>query len=89
MARMDMSTVEMTELAAQTGMPDALFDLGLIYSTGRDVEPDLVTAHKWFNLAASRGNISARDYRMQVAREMSEAQVAEAQRRAREWLSKH
>ena len=44
MARMDLSTVERAELAAQSGMADALFELGLIYSTGIEVEPDLVTA---------------------------------------------
>lgn len=87
MARMDLSTVERAEVAAQAGMQDALFELGMIYSTGRDVEPDLVTAHKWFNLAAHRGNRTARDYRAELAREMSELQVAEAQRRAREWLA--
>lgn len=89
MARMDMSTVERVEMAAQTGAPDALFELGMLFSTGRDLEPDLVTAHKWFNLAALRGNHAARDYRMELAREMSETQVAEAQRRAREWLATH
>jgi TPR repeat protein len=32
---------------------DALFELGLTYSTGRSGIPvDLVEAHKWFNLAA-------------------------------------
>ena len=48
MARMDIST-EKAELAAQTGAPDALFELGMLYATGRDVAPDLVVAHKWFN----------------------------------------
>jgi len=89
MARMDMSTVEQVEVAAQAGAPDALFELGLMYSTGRDVEPDLVTAHKWFNLAAQRGNPAAREYRLELAREMSEFQVAEAQKAAREWLATH
>lgn len=89
MARMDLSTIERAELAAQSGAADALFELGLIYSTGIEVEPDLVTAHKWFNLAAHRGNDMARAYRSELAREMSEAEVAEAQRRAREWLRSH
>jgi TPR repeat protein len=56
---------------------------------GRDVEIDLVSAHKWFNLAAMRGNDEAKRYRMEVAREMSKAEIAEAQRQAREWLSRH
>ena len=38
------------------GAPDALFELGMLYATGRDVAADLVVAHKWFNLAASRGD---------------------------------
>jgi uncharacterized protein len=88
MARMDIST-ETVELAAQTGMPDALFELGMLYATGRDVAADLVTAHKWFNLAAARGNPSALTHRIELAREMSVEQVAEAQRLAREWLQTH
>ncbi len=89
MARMNLNAVEQAELAAQSGAPDALFELGLLYSTGRDVEADLVSAHKWFNLAAMRGNKAALEYRKELANEMSQFDVAEAQRRAREWLTKH
>ena len=89
MARMNLNVVEQAELAAQSGAPDALFELGLLYSTGRDVEADLVAAHKWFNLAAMRGNKAALEYRKELANEMSQFDVAEAQRRAREWLTKH
>ncbi|MGE5260909.1 MAG: hypothetical protein ACM3MH_08530 [Actinomycetota bacterium] len=88
MARMDFST-EMAGRAGQTGMPDALFELGMLYATGRDVAADLVAAHKWFNLAAARGNQSALSYRVELAREMSSEQIAEAQRQAREWLQTH
>jgi len=68
---------------------DALFDLGMLYSSGRMGDVDLVSAHKWFNLAAARGNVSARDYRVELAREMTTDQIAEAQRQAREWLQTH
>jgi uncharacterized protein len=88
MARMDIST-EKAELAAQGSMPDALFELGMLYATGRDVAADLVSAHKWFNLAAARGNQSALSYRVELAREMSSDQIAEAQKLAREWLQTH
>jgi len=77
------------ELAAQTGAPDALFELGMLYATGRDIDADLVTAHKWFNLAAARGNEAARSYRVELAQEMSAEQIAEAQTLAREWLQTH
>jgi uncharacterized protein len=91
MARMDISTglPGHMELAAQTGAPDALFELGMLYATGRDIDADLVTAHKWFNLAAARGNASALTYRVELAREMTADQIAEAQKLAREWLQTH
>ncbi len=50
---------------------------------------DLITAHKWFNLAAMMGNPEARTYRAELAREMTSDEVAEAQRLAREYLSSH
>jgi len=87
MARMDLSSREGIEIAAQCGASDALLELGLVYSVGRDVEPDLVEAHKWFNLAALRGSDSAKRYRQEISREMSRAEVAKAQRAAREWLA--
>ncbi len=91
MARMEFATVlaGQVEPAMQAGGPDALFELGMLYATGRDVDVDLVTAHKWFNLAAARGNVSARDYRMELSQEMSAEEIAEAQRQAREWLQIH
>lgn len=89
MARPDMSSRESTECAAQGGTPDALFELGLIYCSGRDGRVDLVEAHKWFNIAAMRGNQEAKRYRVEIAAEMSRAEIAEAQRQAREWLRVH
>ena len=71
------------------GGSDALFELGMKYCSGRDVELDLAIAHKWFNLAALRGNEHAKIYRMEIAAEMSKAEIARAQRMAREWLSRH
>jgi uncharacterized protein len=88
MARMDYSSRDMIDYAAQGGQPDALFELGLIYCTGRDVSIDLIEAHKWFNLAAMRGNQEAKNYRLELSREMSKADVARAQKMAREWLKK-
>lgn len=67
---------------------DCMFDLGLKYSAGRGgVSVDLVAAHMWFNLAASRGHRAARTYRAEVASDLTRQQVAKAQRQAREWIS--
>jgi TPR repeat protein len=68
---------------------ETLLSLGLMYSTGRSVAPDLIEAHKWFNIAASRGHTEAAALRSEVAREMSRADIADAQRKARDWLSAH
>ncbi len=86
MARMDFSTRDTIEFAAQGGQPDALFELGLIYCTGRDGTVDLIQAHKWFNLAAMRGNEEAKHYRLELSRDMSKPDVALAQKLAREWM---
>lgn len=75
--------------AAERGRPDALYDLGLLFSTGQGVELNLIEAHKWFNLAAMRGVERAQIDRAELARDMSPAEIAEAQRQARQWLSCH
>jgi TPR repeat protein len=84
---MDMSSREIVEYAAQGGHHDALFELGLSYCTGRDGRLDMVEAHKWFNIAAMRGNDDAKRYRLELARDMTRAEITQAQRLAREWLS--
>lgn len=73
---------------AVAGDISALFNLGVSYSTGSNgVECDLVEAHKWFNLAASRGHEDAAFCRADVSDEMTAREIAEAQRRARHWLA--
>ncbi len=65
----------------------ALYDLGVAFSTAsHGVAADLVEAHKWFNIAAARGHEEAAWCRADVAEEMTAREIAEAQRRAREWL---
>lgn len=67
---------------------DELFRLGLCYSTGQGGAPiDYVSAHMLFNLAAMRGSLEAKVYRKELSEEMDPADVAEAQRAARQWLS--
>lgn len=67
-----------------------MYRLGLEASTvGEEGEIDLVTAHMWFNLAAMQGNLEARSYRAELAAEMTGEDIAEAQRRAREYLITH
>jgi TPR repeat protein len=84
---MEKPYVESCMAAAERGEPQALYDLGLIYSTGQGVELDYVTAHKWFNLAAMRGIRRATVDRAELAADMTEEEVARAQKMAREWVS--
>ena len=67
-----------------------MYQLGLQASTGGETgEFDLITAHKWFNLAAMQGNMEARAYRAELANEMTPEEIAEAQRQAREYIATH
>ena len=68
---------------------DVLFDLGMLYSSGRSGAVDLVAAHKWFNLAALKGRVDALALRREVAELMSEVEIAIAQREARAWMTTH
>ena len=68
---------------------DEMYRLGIAASVGEEGGVDLVTAHKWFNLAAMMGNVDARQYRAEVAVEMSADEIAQAQRLAREYLRLH
>jgi uncharacterized protein len=74
--------------AAAKGDLGACFDLGVAFSTGsHGAQCDLIEAHKWFNLAAVGGHDEAAMCRADVAEEMTAREIAEAQRRARQWLS--
>lgn len=87
MACIDIDALAQYESDAKQGRADALYNLGLAYSTGQGVSVDFIAAHKWFNLAAMRGVDEAKRWRAQISSEMSHLQIAEAQRLAREWLS--
>ena len=81
--------VEERMSAAKGGRKEALYDLGLLYSTGQGVGQDYIAAHKWFNLAAISGVRRAAVDRAELAQDMSKSQIEEAQRQARHWLEAH
>jgi TPR repeat protein len=78
--------------SAEQGDATAQYNLAVMYDAGRGVLQDYVLAHKWYNLAASHyatweadiGASAARS-RDRLTTRMTPAQVAEAQRMAREW----
>lgn len=73
---------------AGRGDINALFELGVTYSTGRSgAEVDLIEAHKWFNLAALGGCTRGQACRAEISVEMTAREIAEAQKAARAWLA--
>jgi hypothetical protein len=88
-------------LAAKQGHASAQFNLGVMYGKGQGVSQDYKTAVKWYRLAAEQGdthmwvNIAASiggkdsdrvsDF---VEKKMTPAQIAEAQKLARECVRK-
>ena len=89
MARFEIHSADMAAFGEKPVTADILFQMGLDSACGRHGATDLVTAHKWFNIAALKGNRDAARYRKEISCEMSSAEIAEAQRSAREWLSMH
>ena len=61
----------------------------MMYASGREVPVDLITAHKWFNIAAMKGHAEAAQLRREIAAEMKDAEIGQAQRAARDWLKAH
>ena len=86
--------------AADQGDAHAQYALGDMYGEGKGVPQDYVQAYMWYNLAASqyassphyelyvRDRESAEKLRDLFARKMTPAQIAEAQKLAREWKPK-
>ena len=85
--------VKWYRLAAEQGFADAQLNLGVMYANGQVMTQNYVQAHLWFNLAASRlppgenrnTAVQGRDIAEKL---LTPAQVAEAQRLAREWKPK-
>jgi TPR repeat protein len=75
--------------ADEPASAEEMFLLGMLYSSGREIPANLVTAHKWFNLAAMKGYAEAIRLRREIAAEMLDAEIGQAQRAARDWLKAH
>ena len=84
----DKTAVKWYKLAAKQGDARAQYNLGLMYALGNGVIQDNVYAHMWWNIAASSGEKNAVKNRDIVAGKMTPAQIAEAQKLARECVRK-
>lgn len=88
MARFEIVEAGLGTMGA-TAQADILLELGMMYAVGRDCEVDVVSAHKWFNIAAIKGSERAAELRAELSVTMSKAELAHALRDAREWMTEH
>ena len=88
MARFDLQHIDSGHVGGSE-QTDILFEMGIMYATGRDCAVDLVAAHKWFNIAAIKGSDRAAELRAELAQSMSKSDLATALREAREWMTSH
>ena len=79
--------------AAEQGHAPAQFNLGDMYRDGEGVPQDDVEAFKWFSLATTYADESQReglaDRRDLAASRLTPEQLAEGQKRVREWFATH
>jgi uncharacterized protein len=69
--------------ASEQGLAEAQGNLGAFYALGRSVLQDNVTAHMWINISSANGKKDSAEVRDLLAKEMTPADISEAQRRAR------
>jgi len=83
------SRFKLWEPRAEKGGKVAQHILGSFYENGHGAPQDYVQAHKWFNIASMNGDGDYRKSRDNVQKLMTPAQIAEAQKLAREWVEEH
>ena len=80
----DKTAVKWYRLAAEQGVGDAQGNLGVMYAFGDGVLKDYIYAHMWGDIAATNGNELGEKLRDTFEKKMTPAQIAEAQKLARE-----
>jgi TPR repeat protein len=79
------TAVRLIRPLAEQGDASAQYKLGVFYDNGLGVPQDHISAYMWLNLSAAQGRDGAAAFRDLIARRMTPAQIAEAQKLAREW----
>lgn len=81
-------TVKWHTLAAEQGDASSQYSLSKMYYSGLGTLKDIIYAHMWSNIASSNGIDIASAYRDSLEDNMTSEQIAEAQKLARECVSK-
>lgn len=71
--------------AADAGLKDSQFNLGIIFALGSGVKQDIATSYKWFALAAQQGDQEAAKKRDDVATHLDHAMLASAKMAVSTW----
>jgi localization factor PodJL len=64
--------------AADRGIADSQFNLGILYARGIGVEQNLAESFKWFSLAATQGDVDAGRKRDDIAKRLDPQSLAAA-----------
>ena len=71
---------------AGLGSVTAMANLGNMYEVGAGVEVDKVVSHQWYNLAASNGDVAARESKKKLEKQMTRLQIANAIKQAKKCM---
>jgi len=80
---------EWSRRAAEQGNKIAQFRLGIMYMAGEGVSEDRIEAHKWLDLGAPERDEEARAVLTALEARLTSSELAEAERRARDWRTEH
>ena len=72
--------------AAEQNLARAQYNLGVCYYNGEGVAKDYVEAYKWLLLAARQGDEDAKKNMTELESELTPKQIAEGQKRARDFV---
>ena len=75
--------------SAEQNNSKAQHELGRMYENGQGVTEDLVQAHMWLHISGADEDAKKINARDDIEKKMTPAQIAEAQKLAREWMEKH
>lgn len=76
---------ELFDKTAMLGNPLGLYQAGAMLADGKGTDKDLIQAHMYLNLAASRGHPSAAQLRATIEGQMGKKEIETAQANAAEW----
>lgn len=79
--------VKWFRLAAQQGNVMAQSQLGYSYQFEHGLPQDNTKAHMWLNIASANGDATAGSFRIELAAEMTPADISKAQEMARECMA--